>query len=316
MTIWLLISLMPAAHAHEPGLSSLSVTPDALSWTLSATDSARLTDAGALLESTALTVEGSPCANGPAVVVPVDGDGVRVDVPMDCPTGDAWALRADWLDAMPPGHRLFVEAFEAPAGVLSAQHNAVAFAHEASSAQVGVQFVQLGVQHIVTGYDHLAFLLGLLLVARSLKQMAGIVSGFTIAHSLTLSTAALGVLSLPGWLVEPAIALSIAAVGVENLFDPPAKRRFWLTMGLGLIHGFGFAGMLAELGLPEGSQLWALVAFNSGVELGQMAVVAALLPLLLWLRRSERWCAWTVRLGSLGLVGLGHWWFFQRLFGG
>jgi len=308
--LWL--ALATPAYAHEPGLSTLVVTDEGMSWTLSATDAAGIDDPGALAATTTLSVAGQPCQAGQTTVA-ADEDGFVVQVPMDCPGGASWTVDTPWLSALPPGHRLYVEAFEAPVAVLSAARHDVAFDHETSGhTSVGVEFGMLGMEHIVTGYDHLAFLFALLLVARSFKEMAGIVSGFTLAHSITLSAAVLGWVSIPGWIVEPAIALSIVAVGLENFFQPSPRRRFAVTMSLGLVHGFGFAGMLSEVGLPEGSQLLALLAFNGGVELGQLALVALVLPALLRMRKAKRFTTWGVRLCSLLLIGLGQWWFLER----
>ena len=147
-------------------------------------------------------------------------------------------------------------------------------------------YLLLGVEHIFTGYDHIAFLFGLLAIAgasglrRGAREVLGVVTAFTLAHSVTLIASALGLVSLPGRLVESAITLSIVYVGVENLFVPRPRHRFALTFGFGLVHGFGFASVLREIGLPSRGLLLSLVSFNVGVELGQLAVVAAVLPLL------------------------------------
>ena len=148
--------------------------------------------------------------------------------------------------------------------------------------------VKLGVEHILTGYDHLVFLLGLILVGGSLRSLVGVVSAFTIAHSITLALAATGVLAPSPRFIEPLIALSIAYVGVENLFVKDASRRWRITFPFGLIHGFGFAGALREIGLPAGQVPVALVSFNLGVELGQLGVLALALPMVLAARRAPQ----------------------------
>jgi hypothetical protein len=158
-------------------------------------------------------------------------------------------------------------------------------------------------------------LLGLLLAAPSLRAMLLIVTGFTVAHSITLSAAALGLLSLPASLVEPAIAASIAYVGIENFWRPAPKRRVVITFLLGLVHGFGFAGMLAELGLPRDALALALVAFNGGVEIGQAVIVAVTLPILLWMRRFPWWEARAVPAASVGVTLAGMYWFVERVAG-
>ena len=133
--------------------------------------------------------------------------------------------------------------------------------------------LKLGVEHILTGADHLVFLLGLILVGGSLRSLVGVVTAFTLAHSITLALAALSIFAPSPRLVEPAIALSIAYVGVENLFVNDASKRWRITFPFGLIHGFGFAGALREIALPRAQLPIALVSFNLGVELGQLGVL-------------------------------------------
>lgn len=198
--------------------------------------------------------------------------------------------------------------------VLDAGNDAADFTGQTSAAAVASAFVVLGVEHIWTGFDHLAFLLALLLVATSVRQMLGIVTGFTLAHSVTLSLAALGLITPSAAVVEPAIALTIAYAGLENLWKPSATRRFVVTAVLGLIHGFGFAGMLAELGLPRDNLLAALLAFNGGVELGQAAVVVVTLPALLWVSRRPAWSARVVPALSVAVALMGVLWFVERVF--
>lgn len=152
-------------------------------------------------------------------------------------------------------------------------------------------YLELGVEHIFTGYDHLAFLLGLLLIAAGrgaregggagLRYVVGVVSAFTLAHSVTLIVSALGWVSIPSRLVESVIAASIGLVALDNLRGPAPRHRFLVTFAFGLIHGFGFASVLREIGLPKKGLLWSLLSFNLGVELGQLVVVAMGFPVLL-----------------------------------
>jgi hypothetical protein len=147
-------------------------------------------------------------------------------------------------------------------------------------------YLGLGVEHIIGGIDHLLFLLALLALTTSLWQTVKIVTAFTVAHSITLSLAVLGLVKVPSSIVEPLIAASIVWVAVENLVAPAGAGRRWLVAGaFGLIHGLGFASMLVELGVPEGAALRALVGFNLGVELGQLAFVAVVMPPLVWASR-------------------------------
>jgi hypothetical protein len=178
------------------------------------------------------------------------------------------------------------------------------------------EYLRLGVEHILTGYDHLAFLFGLLAVCRKLTSVLAIVTAFTVAHSLTLASAALGWFTLPSRIVEPLIGATIVAVAAENLFRHSESRYRWLVaFGFGLIHGFGFAGALRAIGLGEGGAPLAipLFAFNLGVELGQAGVVILVLPILFRLRRWATFERHGPRAISVlvGLAGLG--WLASRL---
>lgn len=165
-------------------------------------------------------------------------------------------------------------------------------------------FVRLGVEHIWTGYDHLLFLLALLAVCASFRASVRVISCFTLGHSLTLALATLDWVNLPARLAEPLIAASIVYVGVENLLRRGAepRGRGALTFGFGLIHGFGFASVLRELGVGvNGSALTLpLFSFNLGVELGQIAIAAVVLPLLWQLRKWE----WFLRRGVPAISAL------------
>jgi hypothetical protein len=172
-------------------------------------------------------------------------------------------------------------------------------------------FVRLGVVHIFTGWDHLAFLVGLLLAGGRLLTILGIVTAFTLAHSLTLSLAVLGLVTLPPALVEAGIAVSIVYVALENLLWPAHDWRWLVSFLFGLVHGFGFAGILAEMHLPRTGLALALAAFNIGVELGQIAVVLLVVPAVWWLARTHVHLALTRSLSALLLV-LGLVWLWER----
>ncbi len=150
-------------------------------------------------------------------------------------------------------------------------------------------FLGMGVEHIIGGIDHLLFLLALLALSKSLWQTVKIVTAFTVAHSVTLSLATLGLVDVPSSIVEPLIAASIVWVAVENLVAPGGAGRRWLIAGLfGLVHGLGFASALVELDLTRATLVRALVGFNLGVELGQLAFVAVVMPPLVWASRPGR----------------------------
>lgn len=173
--------------------------------------------------------------------------------------------------------------------------------------------VKLGVEHILTGFDHLVFLLGLILVGGRLRSLIGVISAFTLAHSITLALAALSVFAPSPRLVEPAIALSIAYVGIENLFVTDARKRWRITFPFGLIHGFGFAGALRQIALPRAQVPIALVSFNGGVELGQLAVLSLALPLVLALRRAPWFGERGVKVVSVAIAAGGAALFVVRL---
>lgn len=186
-------------------------------------------------------------------------------------------------------------------------------------------FMSLGIEHIFTGPDHICFILAFMLVAPNLKSLIKTLTGFTVAHSLTLILLTLGVIHVnPKW-VDVAVALSIVYVGVENLVLKNQNWRFWVASGFGLVHGMAFAGNLKDAGLPEGSALfWSLLSFNLGVEAAQVIICVACFPLLMkWKASTEKtgragglsWKAIT-NIVSVGIIIAGTYWLIQRAFGG
>jgi len=179
-------------------------------------------------------------------------------------------------------------------------------------------YARLGVEHILTGFDHLLFILGLLVVCRRFRTVAGIVTCFTVAHSVTLALAALNVVTLSSRVVEPLIAATIVFVGVENLVRGDEPRGRWvLTFAFGLLHGLGFASALKEIGLGAAgtSIVGPLIAFNLGVEIGQLAVAIPLLALLWKLRARPPFARYGARGISLIVTAVGLVWFVRRLVG-
>ena len=174
------------------------------------------------------------------------------------------------------------------------------------------RFLVLGVEHILTGYDHLAFLLGLIILGGALRSLIGVVSSFTVAHSLTLILATLDLVILPTRFVEAAIALSICYVALENMFVREVRYRWVITFFFGLIHGFGFSNVLREMQLPRSGLAVSLLSFNLGVELGQLAILLLLFPAVLYLSR-RRWHSVAINLASALMLGLGGFWFVQRV---
>jgi hydrogenase/urease accessory protein HupE len=215
----------------------------------------------------------------------------RFDVPW--PTGARLMVSAPVIGKLARGHRQYVtvrdqDGQDIASYLLDAEHDGFTLLQADASTAVTTppslgQFLILGVEHILTGYDHLLFLFGLLVVGGSLRSAWRIITSFTLAHSITLALATLDVVRLPSSLVEPLIAVSIIYVGLENLWRRDLHRRWLLTFAFGLVHGLGFASVLRDLGIGmiDGvGVIVPLVAFNSGVELGQLAVAALILPLM------------------------------------
>jgi hypothetical protein len=177
-------------------------------------------------------------------------------------------------------------------------------------------YARLGFVHILPGgLDHILFVVGLFLLTPRFRPLLAQVSVFTLAHSLSLGLAMAGVVSVPGAVVEPLIALSIAYVGVENLYRRTlSSHRLWLVGAFGLLHGLGFAGVLSEISLPAGQWLPALLGFNIGVELGQLAVLGLAASVAL----AGRWLTadgdrWVRRPASAGIALMGLFWMVTRL---
>ncbi len=186
-----------------------------------------------------------------------------------------------------------------------------------SKHQAFLDFFALGVEHILTGYDHLLFLFALLAVTHSFWPAIKIITFFTIAHSITLACAGLNLIELPSAFVEPFIAATIVYVGLENIVrgDHP-KGRHWLTFCFGLIHGFGFASVLREMEIESGGGLLLpLLSFNLGIESGQIAVAALVLPLIWRLNQKPAISVIFLKICSLLVSLIGAYWFLQRTLG-
>jgi hydrogenase/urease accessory protein HupE len=180
--------------------------------------------------------------------------------------------------------------------------------------QLMLKFGEAGVEHIVTGYDHLCFLFALILWAHRVWPVVKIVTAFTVSHSITLSLAALNIFTLPSTLTESLIAASIIFVAVENFFSHNIDKRWRVTFLFGFIHGFGFASALTEMGVPQDAVVPALASFNIGVELGQIAVVLLVMPILLYIDRhtkGERH-SMLVYAGSTIIALFGLYWLLER----
>lgn len=239
--------------------------------------------------------DGALCVSAIADAAPFETDAVRIVVRATCASPPrSVAIEAGFLASLPFGHRHLVHApGVAHETALTLSKRTFAFPAEgaakpASHVSAPRALFAMGVEHILTGFDHLVFLLGLVIVGGAARELLVVVTAFTVGHSISLALATLGVLVPNARWVEPAIALSIVWIGVENLARRDRRRRWVLTLLFGLVHGFGFADALRELALPRAELPAALALFNVGVEAGQIAVLSVLLPLV-WIAGRRAW---------------------------
>jgi len=239
----------------------------------------------------------------------------------------ATTVRCLVIERLPPGHREYVSLTDEK-GVILVERLLSAAGEPVSVDLSGLQkaapepppsfwgFLRLGIAHIWTGYDHLLFLFGLLVVCRSFRSIVGIISCFTVAHSITLALATLNIVAIPSSVIEPMIAASIFYVGVENLVRRGAepRGRWAVTFGFGLIHGFGFASVLRELGIGSNGRGLAmpLFTFNLGVEIGQVSIALLVLPVVWQLRKNPGFVRLGVPILSALVALAGLYWFLER----
>lgn len=275
--------------------------------------------AKSIVQATSVLVDGTPCRAHFESVAEAEGDAVEIRAFFACDRSPGvLSIDCRFLDAFADGHRhlatVSTDSNESLHVLVRARERVDV--DLGAPPPKGVPFgamVWMGATHIWTGYDHLAFLFGLVLLGGRPRSLVGVVSAFTVAHSITLGMAVLGVVSVPPAIVEPAIALSIAYVGIEDLFGADPAKRWRITFPFGLVHGLGFASALTSLALPRAQVPLALFAFNLGVEMGQLAILAAVLPAVLWARRYPAFRVWGVRALSFGLAVAGFLWFFRRI---
>jgi len=252
-----------------------------------------------------------------------EGDSIRVHVRYRATRPVEHVSVSAALFPYDPLHQTFVNIYEngalARQEILEAGRTECQFATGVDPGAFAVvrRFVASGIHHILIGPDHLLFLVGLLLLGGSWTRLLLVVSAFTVAHSITLSLAALQILNVPASVTEPAIALSIVYVGIDNLLVRGGRdARTWIAFGFGLIHGFGFANVLREMALPREALIWSLASFNVGVEIGQLAVVLMVAAALGAIRRrSERASRQIATAGSVAVAAAGAYWFVERVFG-
>lgn len=264
-----------------------------------------------------------------------DGMYTALALAIDCPRAPAQlTLRYTLFGDLDPQHRGLLKltaggatrsAVLAPGG--TAQNFELG---QPSGWSAFVDFVREGMWHIWIGFDHILFLLSLLLPAvlvwrarawqpapdfrSTLWDVFRVVTSFTVAHSITLTLATVGFVSLPSRWVESAIAASVVVAALNNLRPAVLGRRWVVAFGFGLIHGFGFASVLADLALPREALALALAGFNVGVELGQLAIVGLFLPLAYALRRTALYRRWVMAGGSLAIALLAALWLIERAF--
>ena len=220
-------------------------------------------------------------------------------------------------------HQTFINVYEAGAlarqEVLGERRTAVDFYTGTRQGLLAVftTFTGSGIHHIAIGPDHILFIIGLLLLGGSVPRLLGIVTAFTLGHSVTLALATLQIVDPPTRIIEPAIALSIVYVGADNLLTGTSGRdvRAWVALLFGLIHGFGFASVLRDSGLPNRALGVSLFSFNLGVEIGQAMIVLVVATAMSLLRKKNAVVARRVAtVGSVGVMIAGAFWFVQRVF--
>jgi hydrogenase/urease accessory protein HupE len=347
--VWVFAYLLfPAlsALAHDPGLSTtqVAIRPDGIELTVgfAPTDVQNLlpssarpaggwkpadlkADQSAMMQlAQRLWEVGGDVGLAPArsaSVALVENNSVIFTLEYPRPDGGRLRLRSLVLDQLPPGHRDFLTVKDEHGAIVlerlaDAKENAFDIALSAAPAPTFWGFLGMGIEHIWTGYDHLLFLFGLLVVCRHFKSIFAIISCFTIAHSITLALATLKIVVLPSRVTEPAIAASILFVGLENLIRHGAepKGRWALTFTFGLIHGFGFANALSDLGVGANGRGIAipLFTFNLGVEIGQITIAAIVLPIVWRLRRNPGFVRTGVSALSTVVAAAGLYWFLRR----
>jgi hypothetical protein len=285
-----------------------------------------------------LHVENASCALvfGPLKVnARVDGNYAWLSFAAHCPRNvRQLVISYTLLDGIDPSHRGLLRLQSGTlvqTAVLGGSASSTTLeVDRASPWRAAVEYLEAGIWHIWSGIDHLLFLLSLLLPSVLVRRgqrwdavdaaqpafwsVLKVVTAFTLAHSITLSLAAFDLVRLPSRLTESAIAASIIVAALNNLYPIVTEARARIAFAFGLLHGFGFASVLADMGLPSGARLVSLVSFNLGIEAGQLAVVLTVMPVAYAMRRGELYRSGVLPLGSAAIAGLALIWFVQRAF--
>jgi hydrogenase/urease accessory protein HupE len=346
--LWLLL-LVPPAYGHVAGVSSseisvngrnVAVEINALARDYEKAAGVRISEAGSgVVNAVALSVMAPallgyvrshvqvlsgevPCEPDEGMARPADTH-VTVTLVWSCPDSGALRYRLSlFRDVDPSAQHLVSLETEGDKREFALDKNTPELALSGgvpSNFQVARHFLAAGIEHIFLGYDHVAFLIAIILWTSRLWPVVKAVTAFTVAHSITLSLAALDVVRIPSAIIEPAIAASIIYVAVENFTTREAGNRWREAFTFGLLHGFGFASALEELGLPRAKLITALAAFNFGVEIGQVLIVATAFGLL---SAVDRWqvsgatgpvrSPALVHVVSFAIILLGSYWFVSR----
>ncbi len=294
---------------------------------------ARHRDALVALLAPRLTIafDGAPVTvSWGALDVVAERQSVRLSFTIAAPPPGHTAIDA-YVFPYDPIHQTFINLYENDElklqAILDASRQRVEYFSGTTQGRLAVvrTFVMSGIEHIMIGPDHILFLIGLLLLGGTIAKLALIATAFTVGHSITLSLAALDILSPPSYFIEPLIALTIVVVGADNLLVSRARKtreapaapdlRAWFAAGFGLIHGFGFAYVLKEFGLPQAALGWSLFASNLGVEIGQLLIVVVVAGALMAVRaRSEQAARVIATGGSVAVIAAGVYWFIERVF--
>ena len=286
-------------------------------------ESARAKVTSAMMDSLEITLDDRaiPIKEADASLQ-VEEDNIHIRLLFEPAAGEQLFIRSRWLTQLPFGHRQYLAIVDRNGRTIEKRlldaENSSAAVHLRPAARTDSQaafsdFFTLGLEHIITGYDHLLFLLALLIGGGSLVASAKIITSFTVAHSITLAVAVFGLVELSSGFVEAMIALSIIYVGAENLLDRRLGRRWIITFAFGLVHGFGFASILREIGFGSGGGVaLPLLSFNLGVEFGQVALAMIVLPFIWQFRRRSTSFERCARLTSAGIVILAAHWLVER----
>lgn len=286
-----------------------------------------------------ISTEGKRCTLKPGLLKfteHTDGGYAVLYFDVDCPVLVARFTLAYHLFAeIDPSHRGLLQVRSdvvSQTAVLGPENPTVEIAlGEASYWRAFIDYLRQGIHHIWIGTDHVLFVITLLLpsvlfyrdrrwrprerAGSAVREVVEVITGFTVAHSITLALAVLGVVSLPSRLVESAIALSIVLMALNNLYPIVPRGRWALAFAFGLAHGFGFASVLVNLDLPRGILALALFGFNVGVEIGQLAIVVLVLPMAILLRHTAFYRIVVLHGGSLAVAALALLWLYRRAFG-